>query len=68
MLGYKREENGETFVVILNLGHEPVRETLPEDLAKGRIVLSTFLDRENEPADGAIDLRGDEGVLIVLSR
>jgi len=30
----------------------------------GEILLSTFLDREGEKIEGALDLRGDEGVII----
>jgi alpha-glucosidase len=30
----------------------------------GEILLSTFLDRQGEKIQGAVDLRGDEGVII----
>ena len=63
-----RRESGETAVVIaLNLGAEPV--SIKSDAAglSGEILLSTFLDRQGEKIRGALDLRGDEGVIIGAS-
>ena len=63
-----RRESGETAVVIaLNLGAEPV--SIKSDAAglSGEILLSTFLDRQGEKIQGALDLRGDEGVMIGTS-
>jgi alpha-glucosidase len=53
------------FFVALNLGPEPHRVG---GIPDGAIALSTHLDREGERVRGAIDLRGDEGVVIRLDR
>jgi hypothetical protein len=34
---------------------------------KGRILLSTFLDREGESFSGRLELRGSEGVIAEIS-
>jgi hypothetical protein len=58
-LAYAREKDSRRFLIALNLGSQP--QTLE---AAGRVVLSTFLDRENEPFGETLDLRGDEGVIV----
>ena len=50
--------------VALNLGAEPMSVTSSSIGFGSKILLSTFLDRESEPIDGALDLRGNEGVII----
>jgi alpha-glucosidase len=64
LLLYRRESDGGAVVIVLNLGAEPV--SIESDAAglSGEILLSTFLDREREKIEGALDLRGDEGVII----
>jgi alpha-glucosidase len=62
LLLYRRQSEGRTAVVALNLGSEPV--SLESETIGGEILLSTFLDREGEKVQGALDLRGDEGVII----
>jgi len=65
LLAYLREGNGRRFLVALNLGQQ--QQTLDTSrLGRGRIALSTQLDREDEEVAGAIALRGDEGVIIEL--
>jgi hypothetical protein len=34
----------------------------------GRVLLSTFADREREEVRASIDLRGNEGVLVIVKR
>jgi len=65
VLAYYREHGDKRFLVALNLGPESQRLRLD---GSGRIHLSTSLDREGEEMDGALDLRGDEGVILVFSR
>jgi alpha-glucosidase len=55
---------GGTFAVVLNLTPNPVSVALP---APGTIALNTPLDRDGETVGMAVDLRGDEGVLIRLA-
>jgi hypothetical protein len=63
LLAYAREKDGRRYLIALNLGSQP--QTLG---AAGRVVLSTFLDRENEPVGETLDLRGDEGLIIETVR
>jgi alpha-glucosidase len=63
LLGYTRQDAGRTIAVLLNLGPRPVVAQAPE---RGRILLSTGLDREDEILIGHVNLRGDEGLIIEL--
>ena len=60
VLAYTREQ----FLAVLNFASEPV--TVNHNEVRGRITLSTGLDRENEAVSGALRLRGDEGVIISI--
>jgi alpha-glucosidase len=64
LLLYRRRVEGNAVVIALNLGDQPV--SIASDAAglRGNILLSTMLDREGEPVEGALDLRGNEGVII----
>ncbi len=64
LLLYRRQSEGKAVVIALNLGDQPV--SIASDAAgiAGEILLSTFLDREGERLEGALDLRGNEGVII----
>jgi alpha-glucosidase len=64
LLLYRRQGESGAVTVALNLGAEPV--SLASDvLGHGaEILLSTELDREGEKVEGAVDLRGNEGVMI----
>ena len=53
------------FFIALNLGPNPHRVG---GIPDGAIALSTHLDRDGERVRDAIDLRGDEGVVIRLDR
>jgi len=53
------------FLVVANLMHAPTGYDLRGDIA-GRVVLSTFLDREGERVAAQLRLRADEGLLIAL--
>jgi alpha-glucosidase len=64
LLLYRRKSDGQAVTVALNLGAEPVSVTSSSIGFGSKILLSTFLDRESEPIDGALDLRGNEGVII----
>ena len=64
ILLYRRQGEGGTVVIALNLGPEPV-SVASSSIGFGReILLSTFLDREGEAVQGALDLRGNEGVIL----
>src|SRR5271169_4377422 len=60
----RRECGGEFVVVALNLGAKPISFGSETIGPRGEILLSTFLDRQGEKTYGALNLRGDEGVII----
>jgi len=64
VLAFVRAAGDERMLVALNLGPEPTELMLPAEHGKGRVLLSSAGDRAGEPIDGAIPLRGDEGVVV----
>ena len=64
LLLYRRECEGSSVVIALNLGAEPVSIASEHAGLTGEILLSTSLDRHSETIEGALDLRGNEGVII----
>ncbi len=65
-LGFTRVSPQEEVAVLLNLGAEPVEWAL-SDGRKGRLLLSTMLDREDEPAGPVVHLRANEGLMVRLT-
>ncbi|MGY3341609.1 MULTISPECIES: alpha-amylase family glycosyl hydrolase [unclassified Bradyrhizobium] len=65
LLIYRREAEGRALIVVLNLGPEPIAVTTSAISLGSEILLSTFLDREGERLEGVLDLRGNEGVVVV---
>ncbi len=66
LLAYTREKDGSRFLIVLNLGHDPAAFDPGGHGAPGRIVLTTHLDNEGDESTGALELRGDEGVIVAL--
>jgi alpha-glucosidase len=64
LLLYRRKSDSQAVTVALNLGAEPVSVTSSSIGFGSKILLSSFLDRESEPIDGILDLRGNEGVIV----
>ena len=64
LLLYRRQSEGKAVVIALNLGAEPISLTSNSADLNGEILLSTSLDREGEKITGALDLRGNEGVIV----
>jgi alpha-glucosidase len=64
LLAYIREGGGRRLLVALNLGGQPAT-LAASSLGKGRIALSTHLDRAGEHVSD-LALRGDEGVIVAL--
>ena len=64
LLLYRRQRDGSSVTIALNLGNQPVSVASRTAGLSGTILLSTFLDREREIIEGAVDLRGNEGVII----
>ena len=65
ILAFERQHRTGRFAVVLNLGHQPHILPLAHG-ATGRVLLSTFLDRDEEPVGTQVQLRPDEGVIIAL--
>ena len=64
LLLYRRQGDGAAVVIALNLGDQPVSIVSEAAGLRGEILLSTELDRAGEKLEGALDLRGNEGVII----
>ena len=54
---------GSVFAILLNLGNEPEEV----NLERGRIVISTHLDREGDQFERHVCLRSDEGLIVDLT-
>jgi alpha-glucosidase len=67
ILLYRRTGEDEAVVVALNLGAEPVSIAASSIGLGHEIALSTSLDRQGEQVQGELDLRGNEGVILVRS-
>ncbi len=64
VLAYKRADGGSGFLVALNIAAEPRKFHWQ---GRGRLLISTHLDRLSEPLpDATILLRGNEGVIIAI--
>jgi alpha-glucosidase len=66
LVAYMREHEGHRFLIALNLGSNPHAVDFSSADEHARIVLSTHLDRTDEPIRGEINLRPDEGVIVAL--
>jgi alpha-glucosidase len=68
LLAYIRRTPRERFLIALNLGAVPYALSLTSLNTKGRVVLSSHLDRVDTAPTDTISLRPDEGVVIALPR
>jgi alpha-glucosidase len=67
LLLFTRTHEREQMLIALNFGAEPAQVSFSAGPLKGRLVLSSFADREGEAFDSHIDLRGHEGAVFELS-
>jgi alpha-glucosidase len=67
LLLYTREFEHDRIFVALNLGPEPTAVALPSRSVVGKLLASTFGDRDHELVRETIDIRGNEGVLVALA-
>jgi alpha-glucosidase len=65
VLAFTRESGRERIYVALNFGAAPVSAALPPG-GRGKIVASTLLDRDGTSAEGQVDLRSNEGLVVKL--
>jgi alpha-glucosidase len=63
LLIYRRQNEGRSVIIVLNLGSEPASIVSEAIWLEGEILLSTFMDRRGEKICGSLDLRGNEGVI-----
>jgi glycosidase len=66
VLAYQRRHGAERLIVALNLGERPWHLTLPDRARDWRLLLSTVADA-TPAGDGALLLRGDEGVILEVN-
>jgi alpha-glucosidase len=66
LLAWIRKDGDRRFLVVLNLGREPASYAPPVLRLSGEVVLSTHLDRAGERVQRTLELRGDEGVVLLL--
>jgi alpha-glucosidase len=66
VLAYSRESGTERFLIVLNFTGEP--RTFEQGGLRGRIALSTALDRNSEPVAEKLLLRAHEGVIVERER
>jgi alpha-glucosidase len=64
LLIYRRQTETDALVILLNFGDQPISIASEAAGLAGEILISTFLDRRGEKVRGAVDLRGNEGVII----
>jgi alpha-glucosidase len=67
LLLFARELESERILVALNLGQEATSVAFPSGHLAGRLLVSSFGDRDGEAVTGSIDLRADEGAVMELS-
>jgi alpha-glucosidase len=66
VLAYLRAAGGARWLVALNLGPAPARLALPGPERAGRVALSTYPGRDGGALHDALELGGDEGVVVEL--
>jgi alpha-glucosidase len=66
VLAYSRESGTERFLIVLNFTGEP--RTFEQGGLRGRIALTTALDRNSEPVAEKLLLRAHEGVIVERER
>jgi alpha-glucosidase len=64
VLLYLRQAGSARMLIALNFGSEAISTPLPSEVAAGRILVSSFGDRDMELVREQIALRGDEGLVI----
>jgi alpha-glucosidase len=64
LVAYGRRGASRHVLVVLNFAHEPETYSLPGEA--GRVLLTTFLDRQGERIEAQVRLRAEEGVVIEL--
>jgi alpha-glucosidase len=64
LLLFCRELRDERLLIALNMGPERLAVSFPDERLSGRVLLSSFADRDGEEVRASIDLRANEGLLV----
>jgi alpha-glucosidase len=64
LLLFLRELPGNRVLVALNMGPEPVAVSFDKERMSGRVLVSSFADRDGEEVRSSFDLRGNEGLVV----
>lgn len=64
VFSFVRKDDRSLFLVVLNFSRDSAAVDMPSHDMRGRIALSTHLDREGENVAGSLTLRADEGVVV----
>jgi alpha-glucosidase len=68
LLLFCRELGDERVLIALNMGRGPLAVSFPDERLSGRVLLSSFADREREQVRAGIHLRGNEGLLVMVDQ
>ena len=66
VFAFERTDDSVRLLVLLNFALKQRQVHLPADANRARVLLSTCMDRENEPAQAELTLRAAEGVILKL--
>ncbi|QDL99248.1 DUF3459 domain-containing protein [Rhodopseudomonas palustris] len=64
LLLYRRHHRGQSVLIALNLGSDPISAASDAIGLDGEVLLSTMLDRAGERIGATLDLRGHEGIIV----
>lgn len=67
LVAYLRSSGERRYLIVLNLGSEPHAVSYSGFGEGSRVVLSTYLDRNDEPVRREVNLRADEGIIVALA-
>ncbi|MGP0091553.1 MAG: alpha-amylase family glycosyl hydrolase [Xanthobacteraceae bacterium] len=67
LLLFVRADGQERMLITLNLGGEPISVAFPGGAFEGTVLISSFGDRDGEEVDNGIDLRPNEGCVIMVA-
>ena len=54
-------------MIALNMGAQPIAVSFTDQRLSGRVILSSFADRDGEEVRTDLDLRGNEGLLVMVN-
>jgi alpha-glucosidase len=67
LIVYERAAEGQRLLVALNFSQEPQTVEIRGKRDRGRLLLSSYLDREGDEQAGRLELRPEEGLIVALA-